>query len=153
MTTTRMMMITVIKIPAGRHLVLFRQHGWLAKRGRWLFSFKSLLIDRYYSNAMLKKTSQVMFWNVSPSLTLRMSPSPQVGLAHLTAMEKPGENHSKCKNWAGTKTWHTNFLFNLLWLMVMSFRWGLPGIGYLVRGENRPRLIEVQGSRSPAPSP
>jgi len=25
--------------------------------------------------------------------------------------------------------------------------WGLPGIGYLVRGENRPRLIEVQGSR------
>jgi len=25
--------------------------------------------------------------------------------------------------------------------------WGLPGIGYLVRGENRPRLLEVKGSR------
>jgi len=25
--------------------------------------------------------------------------------------------------------------------------WGLPGIGYLVRGENRPRLIEVKNSR------
>ena len=31
--------------------------------------------------------------------------------------------------------------------MVAPSRWGLPGIGYLVRGENRPRLIEVKGSR------
>ena len=30
---------------------------------------------------------------------------------------------------------------------VIFSRWGLPGIGYLVRGENRPRLLEVKGSR------
>ena len=26
--------------------------------------------------------------------------------------------------------------------------WGLPGIGYLVRGENRPRLFNVEGSKN-----
>ena len=26
-------------------------------------------------------------------------------------------------------------------------RWGIPGIGYLVRGENRPNLFKVEDSR------
>ena len=83
------------------------------------------------------------FWNASPSTTLKMSPSPQVGLEPLMAMEKLGHNFAiQIKfqvNWKfynfGKKT------------QVIFSRWGLPGIGYLVRGENRPRLLEVKGSR------
>ena len=35
---------------------------------------------------------QGTFWNASPSTTLKMSPSPQVGLEPLMAMEKLGDN-------------------------------------------------------------
>ena len=46
------------------------------------------------------------------------------------------------------ETWWWSFVDSKTELESMiKSRWGLPGIGYLVRGENRPRLIEVKGSR------
>ena len=80
-----------------------------------------------------------------------MSPSARAGWEPLTATEKPGLTvfqKSTERNGINNKVGQTNILTT--WTLLRKIepsRWGLPGIGYLVRGENRPRLIEVQGSR------
>ena len=85
---------------------------------------------------------QGTFWNASPSTTLKMSPSPQVGLEPLMAMEKLGDNFA-----VQIKFQVNRKFYNFGKKILIFSRWGLPGIGYLVRGENRPRLLEVKGSR------